>query len=323
MVKKVFVERNPSAIIPLTGGFGNQLFQFAFGIYVQKVIGQKVKYDSCIGKPRYTGDYVSLFSINSDTSIEVFKEGFYFKKLFSKSYGWNLSHGLEIIAEKSLRNKVLKRVTVTLLRIKFKSLNNVTVSKNLGLDKSINLSKPSIFIGYFQTFFYASSPKVFETLCGIEPKYLSKKYYKLRDYILQTKPILLHLRLTDYLIEDKFGVPSINYYQSAINEMSTDRYLSEVWIISDDTNGARQHLEKVSGNFQIVNFDQSGLSDVEVWDLMRYFSGYVISNSSFAWWAAFLRRDRKAPVYAPEPWFQGMDSPNELIPRDWIRFPSS
>ena len=58
-------------------------------------------------------------------------------------------------------------------------------------------------------------------------------------------------------------------------------------------------------------------SDVEVWDLFRHFKGYIISNSSFSWWAAFLRKDRTAPVFCPDPWFQGMKDPDSLIPHEW------
>jgi hypothetical protein len=323
MVRQKLIGRNSLAIIPITGGFGNQLFQFAFGVYLRKVIGQRVKFDSWIGKPRRTGEHVSLFNIELDTPIEVFKDGIFFKKLLSKSFGWNLYHGLKVTKTKLFRDKILKLITNMSLQLRFRSFNNVIVSRNLGLDNLVIPSKPAIFIGYFQTYIYASSPKVFETLCSIKPKHISQKYYELKSEILQTKPLLLHLRLTDYLVEEKFGVPSSSYYQSAIDKISREKYFSEAWVVSDDIDGALVHLDRVSANFQIVTFDQSGLSDVEVWDLMRYFSGYVISNSSFAWWAAFLRRDQEAPVYAPEPWFQGMDSPNELIPSDWKRLPSS
>jgi hypothetical protein len=80
-----------------------------------------------------------------------------------------------------------------------------------------------------------------------------------------------------------------------------------------------EYFDQTFKNLPVQFFNQSGLSDVEVWDLMRHFSAYIISNSTFAWWAAFLRENQGAPVYAPDPWFQGMASPNKLIPEDWTR----
>jgi hypothetical protein len=55
---------------------------------------------------------------------------------------------------------------------------------------------------------------------------------------------------------------------------------------------------------------------------MRYFSGYVISNSTFAWWAAFLRHNQEVPVYAPDPWFKMINDPKMLIPENWNKVSS-
>jgi hypothetical protein len=50
---------------------------------------------------------------------------------------------------------------------------------------------------------------------------------------------------------------------------------------------------------------------------MRYGSSYIIANSSFSWWGAYLRKNQNAPVYAPNKWFKGMDDPDQLLPPDW------
>ena len=53
---------------------------------------------------------------------------------------------------------------------------------------------------------------------------------------------------------------------------------------------------------------------------MRLGRGYVIANSTFSWWAAYLSLNPGVEVVAPSPWFMGMEDPKELIPPNWKKF---
>jgi hypothetical protein len=195
----------------------------------------------------------------------------------------------------------------------------IVASKDLGYDVSMEFSQEAIYIGYFQTFVYASNSNVMKVLNSITPKVLSSTYFSVRDEIVKTKPLLLHLRLTDYLQEDKFGIPSVEYYRESLNLLRRTKISPKVWVFSDDMMGAKEILKDLGQDFDLHFFDQQDLSDLEVWDLMRYFAGFIISNSSFAWWGAFLRIDQSSPVCAPTPWFQGMHDPALLLPPEWFK----
>ena len=65
--------------------------------------------------------------------------------------------------------------------------------------------------------------------------------------------------------------------------------------------------------------DGKGESSITTLEKMRCGSAYIIGNSTFSWWGSFLSHSINPPTIAPEPWFTGMNDPNELIPPEWIR----
>jgi hypothetical protein len=51
---------------------------------------------------------------------------------------------------------------------------------------------------------------------------------------------------------------------------------------------------------------------------MRLGEGYVIANSTFSWWGAYLSRSSNPLIIAPRPWFSKVESPRDLIPDSWL-----
>ena len=47
---------------------------------------------------------------------------------------------------------------------------------------------------------------------------------------------------------------------------------------------------------------------------------FVVANSSFSWWGAWLGGDEKSVRIAPRPWFEKLSfDESDLVPNDWIR----
>lgn len=318
-IKKAKKKGKSDVVIALSGGIGNQLFQFAYGLYLEKVYAFDVRYDCVLGMPRFTGNSVTLFSLNLFDQEKVVSIGnSNARRILRKCYGWILTEALNGRNRPTLKSRMMTAITQVLLKSHF-GRKSVHAARDLGFDSRLPIVNNSIYIGYFQTFKFASDPFVFECLMSLRPQSLGSKYYEILEVIRKERPILIHIRLTDYVSEKNFGIPSISYYKEAVHSLLQGTPTSSVWVISDDLSGARSYLDQLSSNPKLYFLDQSDFNDLEVWSLMRNFSGYVLSNSSFAWWAAFLREDRGSKVFAPDPWFQGMRSPNCLLPRDWVR----
>ena len=110
------------------------------------------------------------------------------------------------------------------------------------------------------------------------------------------------------------------YYVEAVRDLISMNEYKSIWVFSDEISKV---IDVFGDNFElpiryIGDIDESASALLEV---MRYGKSYVIGNSSFSWWAAYLRYDKEAKVIAPTPWFAQQSDPNELIPRDWRHRP--
>jgi len=244
--------------------------------------------------------------------------------LVSKIYGWNLVNGINAKFRKLNPLRIIGYLISRLIfQIGLATPLNFAVSQGLGFDPLISRrATGGLYIGYFQTYRFSESTQVFNQLMKLRPKCISNQLSETISVVEETKPILLHVRLTDYLSEANFGVPTESYYMDALKSLKNKGLRNPVWVFSDDITAAKLHLSNIEREFDLHYFDGSHLGDVENWFLMRRFSAYVIANSSFSWWAAFLRENQSTVVMYPQPWFRGGNEPKDLFPPAWIPIPA-
>jgi hypothetical protein len=179
------------------------------------------------------------------------------------------------------------------------------------LDKNY---KNIYLVGYFQSYKYAQAKKEILHEITVEPAGPELEY--LTNQSLAETPLVVHLRFGDYLKEKDFGIPSSQYYAKAISEIQSRRKFGSIWVFSDDLRMAKEKL-KLDNEVPIRWINSVDNSVVSTIQAMRLGYGYVIANSSFSWWAAFLTQHIEAEVIAPKPWFMNLASPSELIPPNW------
>lgn len=131
-------------------------------------------------------------------------------------------------------------------------------------------------------------------------------------------PIALHVRRTDYLSnsENHFNLP-LEYYTAALKHFDSDR---NVIVFSDDPNWC-QEQEIFSDDRFMISENTDNRIDL---CLMSLCNDFIIANSSFSWWGAWLSENKSKLVIAPFQWFgktgytKDHDT-KDLIPDDWIR----
>jgi len=116
------------------------------------------------------------------------------------------------------------------------------------------------------------------------------------------------------------GLCSIDYYRLGVASLRHNLGNLHIEIFSDDEQSAidlQCHLD----NSSCAVYDQSA-TDLEIICYMSTASGYVLSNSTFGWWASYLNQSPKIPTICPDPWFSNQQiSSVDLTPSHWITLP--
>jgi hypothetical protein len=125
-------------------------------------------------------------------------------------------------------------------------------------------------------------------------------------------PIALHIRRGDFLINSgNHYNQSLDYYEKALSKFDSKR---QVVIFSDDPQWCVEQKLFESDRF-IVSSGNNPYMDLY---LMSQCDDFIIANSTFSWWGAWLAN--KGKVIAPKKWFGPNNAhlnTKDLYPEHW------
>ena len=154
---------------------------------------------------------------------------------------------------------------------------------------------------------YSPSPSFISTVEEVFPMITN------RDKIIT----VVNVRRGDYLMfPDYHPTVSEEYIHSAIKLIpDTDQYL----VASDDLDWCKAKLKFDKP----VTYLQGWKSHEQLW-IMSMCHHFIISNSSFSWWAAYLSTYENKIVVAPKTWFGPKFSGGweDMYCKDWIIHPT-
>ena len=109
------------------------------------------------------------------------------------------------------------------------------------------------------------------------------------------KPIALHVRRGDYLVNSDNHPPcSKEYYDAALDKFDSSR---NVIVFSDDPAWCNDQFD--NDRF-LVSEGGDNLADL---CMMSLCSDFIIANSSFSWWGSWLSENPDKRIIAPSKWF--------------------
>jgi hypothetical protein len=138
----------------------------------------------------------------------------------------------------------------------------------------------------------------------------------------QVMPVSIHFRVGDYALirtsAESSMVLGMKYYQTALEQLDAEFPEATLVVFSDDAEKARAMLAHRKGVLFVEgNGPQTAYQDMHLMSLCRH---HVIANSSFSWWGAWLNPSSHKRVWAPTFWGNTRSSYfPDLFPDLWTK----
>jgi len=278
-------------IVRVTGGLGNQMFQYA----MYKSLEKKGK----------------LVKLDSKSFYETKKEhnGYELERIFDIKPNKPTKEDLEKFDENNIS---------TLFKIKRKLFGDkkfVYDTKEYVFNKDVYKLKNSYLNGYWQ------SIKYFE---GIEndikkdfrfKNQLDNKNLEILNEIENSNSISIHIRRGDYMSPENYNmygcIATPTYYKKAIKVIEEKVENPTFFVFSNDMDWVKKNIQINSRVFYIdINSGNGSYKDMQ---LMSNCKHNIIANSSFSWWGAWLNENKNKIVIAPKKWINREDVDSDKI----------
>jgi hypothetical protein len=130
--------------------------------------------------------------------------------------------------------------------------------------------------------------------------------------------VLVHARRTDYLKPQNIAIHNPlppSYYHNAFKEIM--KYIPNAFFVLVSDDPSYWDTVKIPGHHTCINEPNSAITLY----FMTHFKNYIIANSSFAWWGAFLSKHTNPLVLTPEKWFgpAGVQDYQDIYEPEWIK----
>ena len=264
-----------NVIVKLQGGLANQMFQYSFGKFISNETGRELILDLNFLKNREIPETDYFVYRNYD--LDVFDIVPKMVDSFEEEY--------ELIQEPwdnffNFRGDLVE-----------KALSSV--SDNIYLD------------GYWASFRYftdgVSSEFVFRSDVLDESR-------DLMEEIRRTESVMIHVRRTDFLSNPLLLTIGEEYIKAAVRDLGGEN--KRFYIFSDDPDWCKDNLSHIG---TVVGKEHNGFKNSNYLRLMTNCKYFIVSNSTFGWWCAYLSKRDKAVIYPSKVFKDGYP----LVPEGW------
>ena len=264
--------------VQLSGGLGNQMFEYALYLKL-KSLGKEVKIDdfTCYG-PGERKKMLDIFGIS-------------YERLTGKEYIRLTDSGMR--PDQRLRRLLFGRKDLSYRE------------KSCNFDPEVFTREPALFLGYYQSEkYFADIEEQVREAFRFRNFIPDARNRALEEQIRRCPSVSVHIRRGDYL-EPKHralyqGICTDDYYASAIDWMRRTIPGAVFFFFSNDPEWVKEKYMATDFVMAEGNDENTGYADLYLMSQCRH---HILANSSFSWWGAWLNADPQKKVIAPKRWF--------------------
>jgi len=282
----------------ITGGLGNQMFQYAIAKALAKNSNDTFKLDLSFYPKQNLRKY-ELNQFNIEESIATEQECVEFRG--KEGFVLKIKRKLGLPVKRPYSYYKEKQISV--------------------FDNNISNKKGNIYLdGCWQNEKYFKSIRN-EILKDFTLKGdISSEAKKYLEDIKRSQSVSLHVRRGDYVqnthTNSVHGTCSEAYYQKAIKHIEKNIDNPNFYIFSDDIAWCKENFDFLENKF-FVDDTKSAFDDME---LMKNCKHNIITNSTFSWWGSWMNGGNKKIVVAPKIWFESEGCKHLNISlNEWVR----
>lgn len=293
--------------IRLKGRLGNQLFIYAFARGLSEKYNMNVLiYDRKNEKDKTWHSHLDNYNLSHKIKFTSDKRKVMSMSLFSKFLF--LYDRLKTKKMNPRQKNIFQKENLT-----FFEKHRLFLLNDGFVPLPSQIKNNTFFDGYFQSPKYFSNirKQIIKELTPV--KALNENENMFLNSILDSESVCVTIRLGDYLGNSTHQVCTKKFYEDAMRKMRELHPNCTFFIFSDEIEKAKKIF-----NFPFpVKYDSGKMEDFMSLYVMSKCKHFIISNSSFSWWAQYLSKNKDKTVIAPDRWY-AKDVPCDIYENNWL-----
>jgi hypothetical protein len=282
-------------LVKVLGGLGNQMFQVAYAKMIALEYNEEIYLDISVYNKYKIRNY-SISNLKISNSLKYIEDSnlSMAKKLYLNTTR-KVYHLYQKIAKETTSIDKYGKIPFALLSKKGLYYNFDRYYYNF----SPNNAKVKSIYGYFQSekYFEKYKSQVIEELKVKTPP--TDREQSLLEEIKSCNAVAISMRLgDDYINSPSLNVCKEDFYYRGMDYIYNQNKDVVFYIFSDSIELAKKHYK-----FKYPVRYIEGFKDYESLRLLYSCKHFVISNSSFSWWGAYLAEGSNKIIVAPNRWY--------------------